>query len=129
MSKTKKGSKENPLTDEQIQFICDNYRTLSHSKMAGILGLKCAWKVTEYCKANGLKRESKTLSEADKTFIRNNYQSMKELDMCKVLGLKNRLLLQLFKREEGLARYASNRAKKSQTGSGFFNVDKMKWVA
>ena len=118
------------LTNEQITVIRDNYKTLPISRISKMLNLSF-YKVSLYCKDNGLKREIKQLSEADKQFIRNNYNSMKELDMCKVLGF-HRIYIQRFKAEEGLARYSGNKEKVSAepVAKGFFNVDeRLDWVA
>ena len=118
------------MTTEQIKTIHANYRNKSYAKIAKMLGFKCDWKVAQYCKKHGLKMDEKVLSEADKTFIRNNYQTMKELDICKVIG-HPRYMLQLFKREEGLTRYAVNGRAKDDIQEGlFFNVgNRTCWIA
>ena len=121
-----------PLTDEQKEFIKNNYLRLSYVKMAKMLGLKCHYKASHYCHSKGFTRRKTELSETDKQFIRDNYKTMKEKEICQLLGF-TRIFIQKFKQSEGLAKYPGNQAKALRdvpVKKLFFNVDAREcWVA
>ena len=94
------------------------------------LDLPSKYKVQVYMEENSLKKKKIELTEVQKDFIRVNFNWYSESEFARRFGLKSRLLIQKFKREEGLSKYKRNKEKKvkRQVVEGFFNVDEMSWA-
>ena len=124
--------KSTPLTDNQKNFIDQNWQRLTYMQMSYKLELKSVYKVYDYCKEKGYcKKYKKRLTDHQREFIRNNFLKLKESEIANILGV-TKFYVQDFKRSEGLAKYPYNRKKKEkpEVKEMFFNVDaRESWVA
>lgn len=109
-----------PLTEEQKNFIDDNWETLSREEMAIELKLKSVFKITTYMIDNGYSKKV-ILTDQQKEFIMNNYKKMKEKHIAKRIGI-TRFFVQKFKRENNLFTY-KRAIEKRKVECGMFNVN------
>ena len=118
------------LTEQDKNFIEENYQKLTLWKMAESLAHESTFYVQKYCSEHGLSKSKKELTKEQQRFIRDHYLQMKESEMSKELGISI-FYIQKFKREEGLAKLSWNRIKthkKVRDENLFYVEDMPDWI-
>lgn len=74
------------FTDEDIQFLKDNYMTMTHAEMAEKLGRTKGTISTKLSELKLIKRKESPWTDDQVSFLVNNYENMLYSDISKILG-------------------------------------------
>lgn len=79
------------FNDEQINFIINNYETMSCKDIANYLGNYKAQQISGWLSNNGFKKKSRSIfTKSDKEFMKNNYKSMPYKEIATILNFTER---------------------------------------